>query len=168
MQELEIRLLEPGDGAMLGAMVHAHADFEGEPRPEPSAMDRLVQHALSTPPLVRAHLAWVQGEPAGYTLTFLAYSSFLARPTLFIEDIFVVEPFRGLRIGEALLRYQAREALRLACGRLEWMVQDWNTDAIRFYHRHGARELTSWRPYRVDGEALQELALGAGGFDIVP
>jgi GNAT superfamily N-acetyltransferase len=91
---------------------------------------------------------------------FFTYSSFQARPTLYLEDIFVLPDQRGAGAGIALFRAVAAEAVRQGCGRMEWQVLAWNEPSIKFYERLGARHLDGWLPFRLDGEALQ--AFGAG------
>lgn len=153
-----VRRFEAGDAAAFLGLVDAHADFEGMARPTSEARARLVAHALAEPPLYRGYVALAGGKVVGYAMVFLAYSSFLARPTLFIEDIFVAEEVRGRGIGTVVFRALAAEAMALGCARMEWMVQHWNEGAIGFYLGQGARPLTDWRPYRVEGDALAALA----------
>jgi len=98
------------------------------------------------------------GEPAGFALFFHNFSTFLGRPGLYLEDLFVVPRLRGHGIGQVLLRCLAKIAVERNCGRFEWSVLDWNVDAIRFYERLGARAMDGWTVYRVTGEALEELA----------
>jgi GNAT superfamily N-acetyltransferase len=167
-----IRRLAFEDAPAFLALVDAHADFEGMARPTPDARGRLIAHALAETPLYRGYVATVGGEGngnvagdrnagaevVGYAMVFLAYSSFLARPTLFIEDIFVAEHARNRGVGRVFMRALAAEALALECGRMEWMVQHWNEAAIGFYEGLGARPLADWRPYRIDGDTLAALA----------
>jgi GNAT superfamily N-acetyltransferase len=98
------------------------------------------------------------GEPAGFALFFHNFSTFLGRPGIYLEDLFVRPPHRGAGIGRALLRHLARLAEERGCGRLEWAVLDWNTPAIEFYLRLGARPAAGWDVYRLEGEALGRLA----------
>jgi GNAT superfamily N-acetyltransferase len=88
---------------------------------------------------------------------FETYSTFLALPTLYLEDLFVLEEFRGRRVGYALFSHCAQEALRRGCGRFEWAVLDWNQHAIEFYERLGARHLHDWRIYRWIERGWREL-----------
>jgi GNAT superfamily N-acetyltransferase len=159
---VRIRPLTMSDSEIYLSLVDAHADFEKMARPTPEARDRLVRDALSDPPRYRAYLATIDGRDVGYSITYLAYSSFLARPTFFLEDIFVFSEYRGRGFGGAMFDYLVREAVRLGCGRMEWMVQEWNEGAIRFYERRGAEELAEWRAYRIDQEQLERLATGEG------
>ncbi len=98
------------------------------------------------------------GEPLGFALFFSSFSTFLGRPGIYLEDLFVRPEHRGAGVGRALLRYLARVAEARGCGRLEWAVLDWNEPAIGFYRRLGARPTTGWKVYRLDGEALERLA----------
>ena len=99
-----------------------------------------------------------EGAPAGFALFFHNYSTFLARPGIYLEDLFVRPELRGRGIGEILLAFLARTAVERGCGRLEWSVLDWNEPAIRFYERLGARAMDEWTVFRVSGEGLEGLA----------
>jgi GNAT superfamily N-acetyltransferase len=98
------------------------------------------------------------GRPIGFALYFFAYSTFLARPSLYLEDLFVLPEARGNGAGRALLAALARIAVRRGCGRLEWTVLDWNTPAIRFYRGLGARLHREWVLTRLTGAPLRRLA----------
>ena len=99
-----------------------------------------------------------RSTPAGFALFFPNYSTFLARPGIYLEDLFVFPEFRGLGIGRALLIHLARLAVARGCGRLEWSVLDWNEPAIRFYRGIGARAMDEWTQLRLEGDALTDLA----------
>ena len=103
-------------------------------------------------------LAETEGEAAGFALFFHNFSTFLGRPGIYLEDLYVRPSHRGRGIGEILLRRLAALARERGCGRLEWSVLDWNEDAIRFYRRLGAVPMDDWTVYRVTGEALARLA----------
>jgi ribosomal protein S18 acetylase RimI-like enzyme len=94
----------------------------------------------------------------GFALWFHSYSTFLARPGLYLEDLFVLPEWRGRGIGRALLRHLARIAIERDCGRMEWSVLDWNEQAIGFYRSIGARAMDEWTVYRLTGDALDRLA----------
>jgi GNAT superfamily N-acetyltransferase len=98
------------------------------------------------------------GAPAGFALFFHNYSTFLARPGIYLEDLYVKPELRGRGIGKALLVRLAELAVERKCGRLEWAVLNWNESAIRFYRSLGALPQTEWTVYRVTGEALEHLA----------
>jgi GNAT superfamily N-acetyltransferase len=99
----------------------------------------------------------VDGVPAGFALYFFNYSTFLARPGLYLEDLFVKPEFRGAGLGKALLLHLAALAHERGCGRMEWAVLDWNEPAIAFYESLGARRLHEWQLCRLDGAALGRL-----------
>ena len=120
--------------------------------------ERLREHLCGPHPACGALLARVNGEPAGFALFFPTYSTFRTEPCLWLEDLFVSPEHRGRGIGLALLRAVARVAVERGCPRLDWAVLDWNTPAIGFYERHGARLLSDWRICRVDDDALRQLA----------
>ena len=101
-------------------------------------------------------------EPVGFALFFHNFSTFLGRPGLYLEDLFVRPDARGRGVGQALLRYLARLAVDRGCGRFEWSVLDWNESAIRFYRSLGAQPLEEWTVMRVTGDALERLAAGGG------
>lgn len=112
-------------------------------------------------PSAEVVLAFRDEQPAGFALFFHNYSTFLARPGIYLEDLFVDPDHRGHGVGQALLAHLASVAVARSCGRLEWSVLDWNSDAIRFYERLGARAMSDWTVYRVTGNALSALAANA-------
>jgi len=103
-------------------------------------------------------LAHYEGQPAAFALYFHNYSTFLARPGIYLEDLFVDPPYRGHGVGKALLQELARITVQRECGRLEWSALDWNRPAIDFYLRLGAVEMSEWSLYRLTGEPLRRLA----------
>lgn len=103
-------------------------------------------------------IGYCEGKPVGFVLFFHNYSTFLGRPGLYIEDLFVDEAYRRRGFGRALLLYVAQLANERRCGRLEWAVLDWNEPAINFYKKLGAVAMNEWTIYRVTGEALKKLA----------
>lgn len=126
------------------------------------ATEALLRESLfGDSPAAQVVLAMVGDEPAGFALWFRNYSTFLARPGIYLEDLFVFPAFRGRGIGKRLLKHLAQTAVASGYGRLEWAVLDWNVDAIRFYESLGARPMSDWTTYRVTGSALA--ALGSGG-----
>ncbi|ACB74868.1 GNAT family N-acetyltransferase [Opitutus terrae] len=105
-------------------------------------------------PAAECVLAFADGGPAGFAVFFTNYSTFLAQPGLYLEDLFVQEEFRGRGIGKALLVHLAQLANARGCGRMEWTVLDWNESAIEFYHRLGAQRIPDQRICRLSGAAL--------------
>jgi len=131
--------------------------------------ERLAHEMEATAARVRAHgfgrrryfetiICRRGGKPVGFALYFFTYSTFLARPTLYLEDLFVLPAERGTGAGKALLRALARIAVRRGCGRLEWAVLDWNRPAIGFYKRLGAKLRRQWILTRLTGPPLRRLA----------
>jgi GNAT superfamily N-acetyltransferase len=155
-----VRPATPADGPAILGLIRALAAYERLDPPDAAAQDRLLADAFAPHPRVQILLAQAGAEIIGYAFFFETYSTFLARPTLYLEDLFVLESWRGHGAGLALMRALAQEAIRRGCGRFEWVVLDWNTPAIGFYERLGAHRLADWLPYRLTGEALEALALG--------
>lgn len=155
----------PGRGSIadfeiLLGLIDALADYEKLGRPDGEARERLRRDGFGARPLFRAYLGEVDGVPVAYAITYRTYSSFLALPTLFLEDLFVLPDARGHGVGGALFRHVAAMAVEEGCGRMEWVVLDWNRVAIDFYERLGARRLTEWFTYRLTREKMTELVTG--------
>ncbi len=112
-------------------------------------------------PFAEVLLTFVEDEPAGFALFFHNFSTFLGKPGIYLEDLYVRPEHRGAGAGRALLSYLARLAVERGCGRLEWWVLDWNEPAVGFYKRIGARAMDDWTVYRLTGDALERLAGGA-------
>ena len=108
-------------------------------------------------PVAEAILAWDDDQPAGFAVFYHNYSTFLGRPGIYLEDLFVKPEFRGKGIGRVLLAYIARLAMERGCQRLEWSVLNWNEPAIGFYKSLGATPKAEWTVYRLGGEALNKL-----------
>jgi GNAT superfamily N-acetyltransferase len=109
-------------------------------------------------PSAECILAFEKDEPTGFAVFFSSYSTFLARPGLYLEDLFVMPEHRGRGIGRALILHLARLANERGCGRMEWAVLDWNEPAIRFYESLGARRLDDWTTCRLSGDGLRQYA----------
>jgi len=155
---LNVRSLQAGDVPSLLELIDGLADYEKLPRPDAAARERMAADALRKPPRFSSLLAEVDGQVIGYAIYFFTYSTFRARPTLYLEDIFVLPERRGQGAGVALFRACAREAVSQGCARMEWQVLAWNEPSIEFYKRLGARQLGDWLPFRLDDESL--LAVG--------
>jgi len=121
----------------------------------------LREHLFGSNAVAHAVLAFVGDEPAGFALYFFSFSTFLARPGLYLEDLFVKPAWRKRGIGRALLAQLARIATDRGCGRMEWAVLNWNELALRVYRGIGAQPLNDWTVYRLTGESLTGLAAGA-------
>lgn len=141
-----IRPYRKADASAFIGLVRALARYEKLTPPGPAACRRLVRDAGKR---FQVLIASADGRPAGYAIWFLTYSSFLANPTLFLEDLFVRPEFRRLGLGRKLYAALRREAKRRSCGRMEWIVLSWNRPALEFYRGVGARPLAGWVPFRV-------------------
>jgi GNAT superfamily N-acetyltransferase len=109
-------------------------------------------------PAAEVLMAHLNGGPVGFALFFSSFSTFLAKPGIYLEDLFVIPDARGHGVGKALLKAVARIAVQRNCGRLEWAVLDWNDPAIGFYKKLGAVPLDEWTTYRMTGDSLENLA----------
>lgn len=155
---IHIRAAKREDIQILFALIEALADYEKLPRPAPEARERLLRDGFGDRPRFEAFIAERDERPIGYAFIFETYSSFLALPTLFLEDLFVIPEARGKGAGKALFEFCMQEAARRGCGRMEWMVLDWNKPAIEFYRRYGAHYLREWCLFRLTAEQLQNPA----------
>lgn len=135
------------------SLIESLAEFEHLVPPDTAARERLRADALGDTPRYEAYLAKCGGQAKGYVTFYFTYSTFLARPTLYLEDIFVPEQYRGRGIGCHMLNFCRKIARDRGCGRMEWMVLDWNEPAIRFYTKSGAKRL-GWYVYRLDQNDL--------------
>lgn len=153
-----VRRAAPSDGPALLDLVTALADYEKLPRPDAGARERLVRDGFGPSPRFQLLLGELDGQVVAYAIYFHTYSTFLARPTLYLEDLFVRPDAREHGMGGALLAALAETALREGCGRMEWAALTWNRLAIGFYERLGARTLEEWRTFRLEGDAIAALA----------
>lgn len=155
-----IRPARLGDEAAILDMVVALAVYEREPDAVKATEESLRATLFGEQPQVFAHIAEFDGEPVGLALWFLTYSTWTGRPSLYLEDLFVAEAARGTGAGRALLTALAREAKARGCARMDWAVLDWNEKARQFYRHIGAHHAKGWEPWRIEGEALEQLAKG--------
>lgn len=158
---LEIRAATPADIPQILQFIRELAEFE-KLLDEVEATEERLRAQLFPPAGQRAGaecvLAVADGSPAGFALFFHNFSTFLARPGLYLEDLYVRPALRGRGVGKALLLHLARLAVDRGCGRFEWSVLDWNEPAIAFYESLGAKRLHDWTICRVTGDALTRLA----------
>jgi GNAT superfamily N-acetyltransferase len=158
LQGFEIRPATAADVPIILSFVRKLAEYE-KLTPEVAATEELLRETLfSACKTAEVAIGYFAGKPVGFVLFFHNYSTFLARPGLYIEDLFVDEAYRRRGFGRALLLYVARLAGERQCGRLEWAVLDWNEPAIKFYKNLGAVAMDDWTVFRVTGAALKKLA----------
>ena len=156
-----LRPATPRDLPVILACIRALAEYERLAH-ECIATEALLRESLfGERPSAEVVLAFAGDEPAGFALWFQSYSTFLAKPGLYLEDLFVYPQYRGRGLGRRLLRHLAQVAVERDYGRVEWSVLDWNVDAIGFYRSLGAELLDDWRRCRLAGDAIPALAAGA-------
>lgn len=142
------------DVPALVTLIQALADYEKLTHEVTGSPVDLEQALFGDRPYAEAVLAWVDGQPVGMALFFHNFSTFLMKPGLYLEDLFVQPDYRGQGIGKALLLHVGNLAVERDCGRFEWSVLDWNVPAIEFYQSMGAELKPEWQICRVMGEAL--------------
>jgi GNAT superfamily N-acetyltransferase len=153
-----IREATEADVPQILAFIRALAAYERAPDAVMATEAGLLRDGFRPNPFYSCLIADYDGRPAGFALYFFNYSTWLGRPGIYLEDLFVQPEFRGFGIGKALLKRVAAIAVEKGCSRLQWEVLDWNTPAIDFYRAMGAEFLDEWRNVRVSGDALQRLA----------
>src|SRR5436853_3102604 len=141
---LRIRAATRRDAATICALIRGLADYEKLSHEVEAPIARIRQHGFGPRRYFETLLCFDGPHAVGFALYFFTYSTFLARPTLYLEDLFVLPAERGQGAGLALLRALARRAVGRGCGRMEWTVLDWNRPAIRFYQALGARLRRDW------------------------
>lgn len=151
-----LRGAQPGDVPAIIGLVRELAEFEKLTHLVEVTPQRLHTHLFGDRPVAEAVVAQVDARVVGFALFFTNFSTFLGKPGLYLEDLYVQPAHRSAGIGQALLAHLAALARQRDCGRFEWSVLDWNVDAIRFYERMGATLLPEWRICRVTGDALRD------------
>ena len=155
---LRIERATERDVPLILRLIKELADYE-RMSDEVVATEDLLRRTLFGPqPSAEVVVGYAGDEPAGFALFFHNYSTFLGRPGLYLEDLFVVPKFRGRGYGKALLTHLAGLAVERSCGRFEWAVLDWNEPAIGFYKKLGAKPMHAWTIFRVTGDELHTLA----------
>jgi GNAT superfamily N-acetyltransferase len=154
----EIRAARPGDEAAIVEMIRELAEYERLLDEVVITPGQLREHLFGERPAVEALLVWVGERPVAYALFFPTFSTFLGRPGLYLEDLYVRPDFRRRGIAGAVMRHLAGICRERGCGRFEWAVLTWNELAGNQYRKMGAAPLEDWRLWRLDGEALQRLA----------
>jgi GNAT superfamily N-acetyltransferase len=153
-----IRAAVEADVPQILAFIQALAAYEREPDAVIATEEGLLRDGFGPNPYYFCLIAECDSNPAGFALYFYNYSTWLGRPGIYLEDLFVLPEYRGLGIGKALLKRVAAIAVEKDCRRLQWEVLDWNTPAIDFYRAMGAEFFDEWRNVRISGEPLLQLA----------
>lgn len=141
VQEITIEKVSQENFHELIRLIEQLAAYEKQQPPDEKAQRRLKQDCLSEKPRFEAYLAKIDDQYVAYMIFFMTYSSYLALPTLFLEDIFVLEEYRRQGIGQKMFRFCVHEAQKRNCGRMEWTVYNWNKPAIKFYEKNDAQQL---------------------------
>lgn len=154
----EIRFATPDDAPTILAFIRELADYEKLTH-EVTATEAQLRATLFGPrPFAEALVASVEGKPAGFAVFLYNYSTFLAQPGIYLEDLYVTPAFRGKGLGKKLITRIAQIAVERGCGRYEWSVLDWNRSSIQFYESLGAEMHGDWRRMRVMGDKLKAMA----------
>lgn len=155
---LKIRNAETTDCDLILEFIKGLAEYEKLSHEVVATPELLRENLFGPQPKAEVLIAEWNDKPAGFALFFHNFSTFLARPGVYLEDLFVLPELRGYGIGKGLLKRLAQLAVERGCGRLEWSVLDWNKSAIDFYLSIGAGPMDEWTVYRLTGEKLQGFA----------
>ena len=162
MPALSIRPATRRDAPAILSLIRGLAEYERLAHQMEATLARIRRHGFGRRRYFETLLCRRGKVPVGFALYYFTYSTFLGRPTLYLEDLFVLPEERGNGAGKALLRTLATIAVGRGCGRMEWTVLDWNTPSIRFYEKLGARLRKEWVLTRLTGAPLRALAARAG------
>ena len=147
---MKIKIIKPGKKLSneILYLVDELAKYEKLPLPTKAAKQRLLNDIFSKKPIINVLLAKADDKYIGYAFYFYSYSSFLAKPTLYLEDIFILEEYRRVGAGKLFFKELNRKKKKKKCGRMEFIVLDWNKSAISFYNKLGIKELDGWKFFR--------------------
>jgi GNAT superfamily N-acetyltransferase len=159
MSKIRIVPATEADVPLILELIRGLAEYEKHAHMVTATEERLRETLFGTNCAAEVLLAHDEREYAGFAVFFGTYSTFLAQPGLYLEDLYVKPHLRGKGIGSALLRRLARIATGRGCGRVEWGVLDWNEPSIQFYKKLGAVPMDEWTKYRLTGDALERLSL---------
>jgi len=163
MSQLQIRKAKESDAHVIVWFVRQLAEYERLSHEAVMTEESVRQSLFGPRPAAEVLLGYSEDKPAAFAVFFHNFSTFLGKPGLYLEDLFVVPEMRGRGFGRAMLVELARIARQRNCGRFEWAVLDWNEPAIEFYKKLGAVPMNEWTIFRVAGEALERLANERGG-----
>lgn len=153
-QSPSIRPATPSDVPLILELIRELAEFEHLSHEVAATEAALREHLFGPRPYAEVLIASIDQQPAGFALFFHNYSTFLAKPGIYLEDLYVREAWRSHGVGTALLQAVRQLAVARSCGRYEWSVLNWNQRAIDFYEKMGAKPMSEWTIYRLSGEAL--------------
>jgi GNAT superfamily N-acetyltransferase len=160
---ITIRPATAEDVSLVFKFIHELAEYERLSHAVVATEDDIRASLFGPRPYAECVIACISAQPVGFALFFHNYSTFLGRPGIYLEDLYVRPSARGKGVGRRLLVYLAQVAIERGCGRLDWQVLNWNEPAIRFYRSLDARPIDEWTTFRLSGEALERLAEEDGG-----
>jgi GNAT superfamily N-acetyltransferase len=155
---LSIRPATPEDLPLITSLVQELAEYEKLAHQAVATEADFAESLFGPHPKAYALIVEHDGQPAGFAIYFYNYSTFLGRPGIYVEDVFIRSEFRRGGFGRAIFKYLAQKAVAENCGRMEWWVLDWNEPAIRFYAGLGAVPMNEWTVQRLTGDALKNFA----------
>lgn len=155
---IQIRKATRQDSALIFDFIKLLAVYEKLEDEVSATIEGIENTLFNDNPAAEVFLAFADNKAVGFALFFQNYSTFLGKPGIYLEDLYVKEEYRGKGYGKKLLKFIAKTAIERGCGRFEWSVLDWNKPAIDFYTSLGAVAMDEWTVYRVSGEALAKLA----------
>ena len=158
IDQFSLRMAETEDIPLILDFIRKLADYEQLSHEVVATEEDLEKHLFGQEKVAEVILGYEGEVPVGFALFFHNFSTFLGKPGIYLEDLFVLEEYRGKGYGKTLLTYLAKLAMERDCGRLEWAVLDWNELSIEFYKSLGATLLNEWIVNRVSGESLVKLA----------
>jgi GNAT superfamily N-acetyltransferase len=153
-----IRFATPADVSLILGFIKGLAEYEKLSHEVTATEERLRETLFGSRQVAEVLIGEYRGDAVGFALFFHNYSTFLGRPGIYLEDLFVKPEMRGRGFGKVLLTYLAKLATERKCGRVEWSVLDWNEPSIQFYKKLGAAAMNDWTMYRLTGQALIDLA----------
>jgi len=137
-------------------LIEKLAEYEKLAPPDAGAKKRLKEHGLSKKPKYEAYVGKIDDKYVGYVIFFMTYSSILGKPTLYLEDIFVLKEYRKKGIGQKLFNFIVSKAKERNCGRVEWQVLEWNQVGIKFYEKNNAKHRSDWLNYRLTSDQFDD------------
>ena len=158
---MKIRLAQPADIADIHRLIYELAVYEKAPEQMVATVDQISDSLFKDNPVAFAHVAEVDGQIVGIALWFLNYSTWLGKPGIYLEDLFVQPEHRGHGIGKGFMKTLAQLCIERGYERFQWWVLDWNKPSIEFYKSLGAVPMDEWTVFRLSGDALKKFASGS-------
>lgn len=158
LNNFKIRAAKENDTSLILSFIKELAEYEKLSADVVATEELLRKSLFGKKPVAEVLLGFIDNEPACFAVFFHNFSTFLGKPGIYLEDLYVKPELRGRGIGKAMLTHLAKIAIERDCGRFEWSVLDWNEQAIRFYKSLGAVSMNEWTTFRVSGDALHKLA----------